>query len=473
MTLTARAGAAAEPGDDLGRQQRVAAEVEEVVVDADRGRPRTSAQIAATTVSVGGGRRRAGRRRGRATGAGRARRSSLPFGPSAAARRARRTRPGPCSRAAAASAARRRRVAARGRRPRYATSRWSPGRSSRTMTAASRTPGCSRSAASISPSSIRRPRSLTWWSMRPRNSSVPSGRQRARSPVRYSRAPGAPNGSGTNRRRSAGPVAGSRGRADAADVQLAGHPDGHRPAAGRRARTARMFGDRARRSAPGARRRAPRRCTAQAVTSTAASVGPYRLCSSAPGSAARQRAGQVGRAGLAAADDARAGCAHAVRRRPRRGTRRASTARSATVVTPSRGDQVAQVGGVRWPPGRRGPGARRSAAARRTPRPTRRSRPGSSAAPRRSRVEAGSVRCIQSSRLTMPRWALARPWAAGRAGGVDDVGGVGGRGAVRRRGARVPAASSRVVEAAGRARRPAPAGRSTGSARRAGRRRRA
>ena len=40
------------------------------------------------------------------------------------------------------------------------------------------------SAASISPSSMRKPRTLTWWSSRPRNSSVPSGSQRARSPVR-------------------------------------------------------------------------------------------------------------------------------------------------------------------------------------------------------------------------------------------------------------------------------------------------
>jgi len=38
--------------------------------------------------------------------------------------------------------------------------------------------------ASISPSSIRNPRSLTWWSTRPRNSMLPSGSQRAKSPVR-------------------------------------------------------------------------------------------------------------------------------------------------------------------------------------------------------------------------------------------------------------------------------------------------
>ena len=53
-------------------------------------------------------------------------------------------------------------------------------------------PPCVRSAASISPSSIRYPRSFTCWSTRPRNSSAPSPRHRARSPVRYIRAPGRP-----------------------------------------------------------------------------------------------------------------------------------------------------------------------------------------------------------------------------------------------------------------------------------------
>ena len=55
------------------------------------------------------------------------------------------------------------------------------------------------SAASISPGSIRRPRSLICASARPKNSSTPSERQRARSPVRYIRLPAAPYGSATNR----------------------------------------------------------------------------------------------------------------------------------------------------------------------------------------------------------------------------------------------------------------------------------
>ena len=58
------------------------------------------------------------------------------------------------------------------------------GRSSRTTATASSTSGCSASALSISPSSMRKPRTFTCWSTRPRKSIVPSGSQRARSPVR-------------------------------------------------------------------------------------------------------------------------------------------------------------------------------------------------------------------------------------------------------------------------------------------------
>ena len=108
---------------------------------------------------------------------------------SAAARRGPRTPRAPCTRAAgpgASAAARRRsecpapRRAGR-RRRRGASRRWrrdGPRRRPRAR------PDGPPSAASISPSSTRKPRIFTWWSTRPRNSSVPSGRQRARSPVR-------------------------------------------------------------------------------------------------------------------------------------------------------------------------------------------------------------------------------------------------------------------------------------------------
>ena len=53
----------------------------------------------------------------------------------------------------------------------------SPGVSARAITAAVRTDGCCSSVLSISPGSIRKPLNLSCWSRRPRNSSVPSGRQ--------------------------------------------------------------------------------------------------------------------------------------------------------------------------------------------------------------------------------------------------------------------------------------------------------
>ncbi|KYF88474.1 hypothetical protein BE20_22850 [Sorangium cellulosum] len=82
----------------------------------------------------------------------------------------------------------------------YATRRLSPGSSSRATTTTSRTPGARDRHASISPSSTRKPRILTWKSLRPRYSTLPSGSRRARSPVRYSRPP---PGNGFSRKRSA------------------------------------------------------------------------------------------------------------------------------------------------------------------------------------------------------------------------------------------------------------------------------
>ena len=82
----------------------------------------------------------------------------------------------------------------------YATSRLSPGWSPRATTAHDCTRRVRASAASISPSSMRKPRILTWLSARPTNSIAPSSRQRTRSPVRYRRSP---CGAETDRRRSA------------------------------------------------------------------------------------------------------------------------------------------------------------------------------------------------------------------------------------------------------------------------------
>ncbi len=71
--------------------------------------------------------------------------------------------------------------------------------SSRTTTTARSTSGRSVRAVSISPSSMRKPRTFTWSSARPRKSMTPSGRRRTRSPVRYMREPGGPYGSAVNR----------------------------------------------------------------------------------------------------------------------------------------------------------------------------------------------------------------------------------------------------------------------------------
>ncbi len=80
----------------------------------------------------------------------------------------------------------------------YATRRLPSVPSSLAMTTASLTPACDASAVSTSPGSMRKPRTFTCVSRRPRNSSVPSPLQRTTSPVRYSRSP-FPNGLGTKR----------------------------------------------------------------------------------------------------------------------------------------------------------------------------------------------------------------------------------------------------------------------------------
>ncbi|OLT23331.1 hypothetical protein BJF78_32420 [Pseudonocardia sp. CNS-139] len=59
-----------------------------------------------------------------------------------------------------------------------------PAASGRTTTTASATDGWLRTAAATSPGSIRKPRTFTWSSARPRYSRPPPGCRRARSPVR-------------------------------------------------------------------------------------------------------------------------------------------------------------------------------------------------------------------------------------------------------------------------------------------------
>ena len=77
---------------------------------------------------------------------------------------------------------------------------------------------------------MRYPRILTCSSARPRYRSCPSAPQHTRSPLRYIRAPGPPNGHATNR----DPVNAARRhiptpQPGAGHIQLTDHPRRHRP----------------------------------------------------------------------------------------------------------------------------------------------------------------------------------------------------------------------------------------------------
>ena len=104
-----------------------------------------------------------------------------------ATRRAGRSSTAPCALAGSPSiddAGRLRTERAPDRAPRTRPAASRPATSSRARTTASRTPAIPRSAASISPGSTRKPRSLICPSTRPRYSRSPSGKNRTRSPVR-------------------------------------------------------------------------------------------------------------------------------------------------------------------------------------------------------------------------------------------------------------------------------------------------
>ena len=128
-----------------------------------------------------------GRARRSHSGSGSASRSTLPFGVQRQLARRARTRSGSCS-SGTCSARKARRSLGVGRGVRRRRGRRRAG-SRRARRGGRRRPprGCSgrrSSTVSISPGSIRKPRILIWRSVRPRKSIVPSGSQRARSPVR-------------------------------------------------------------------------------------------------------------------------------------------------------------------------------------------------------------------------------------------------------------------------------------------------
>ncbi len=149
-----------------------------------RSRPSTSA-TSPQRVSSSGVRGRVSVTSAAKSGAGRARRSSLPLGVSGRTSRVTTAAGTMWSGSDWAAWARSWAESTGPPATTYATSR-----SSRRTTVACVTLSCAANTLSVSPSSMRKPRSLTWSSARPRYSSSPSRVQRARSPVRYMRAPG-------------------------------------------------------------------------------------------------------------------------------------------------------------------------------------------------------------------------------------------------------------------------------------------
>ena len=188
--LAARTHAKCE--NDLHGQQRVPAELEEIIVDADALEPEDLGEDAAQRLFRGVPRRDiAGRDLRSRSGAGSARGRFCRWA-SAAARRARRKPRDHLIRQLARQRPAQLRDLQSGSfgGDHIGDETLVAGPSSRAMTTASRSCGRRASAASISPSSMRKPRIFTRWSMRPRNSMFPSadsgrGRRcdRARSPA--------------------------------------------------------------------------------------------------------------------------------------------------------------------------------------------------------------------------------------------------------------------------------------------------
>ena len=196
----------ADPADQPGGQQRVAAEVEEVVVDARPGRrPSTSANRSRTgsprAAVAGRGRRRPGGR----SGAGSAAAVELAVGGQRQRVQHARPRPAPCSPAAAGEARRaaRPRLRRRRRRPRDHVGRPGAGRRGcprGRRTAPRATAGCAASGrldlAGLDPEAA----DLHLVVGAAEELQLPvAGVHRTRSPVRYIRSPAAPNGQATNR----------------------------------------------------------------------------------------------------------------------------------------------------------------------------------------------------------------------------------------------------------------------------------
>ena len=199
LDIQARPDAADQPR----RQQRMTAQLKEIVRRSQPRQPPAPPQTARTGSPPAACAAPAAAHARAATGAGSARRSSLPFGVSGSRSSTTNARRHHVVRKAPRHMRPQRTphpvLPLRAAAPHSQPAACSPAASSRAITAACATPACRSSTASISPGSMRKPRSFTCASARPRNSSTPSGASAPDPRVRYIRLPAAPNGSATNR----------------------------------------------------------------------------------------------------------------------------------------------------------------------------------------------------------------------------------------------------------------------------------
>ena len=196
-----------DPADDAGGQQRVAAQVEEVVADLDLLEVEQLAPDLRQLPRSACGARRCRRRAlpGRSSGEGSALRSSLPLASAGTTSSEDEQRSGSYRLGERLAERRRAELAGVGSRCRGGDD---VGDEALVALASlpgdhdtvGSTAGVVLSAASISPSSTRWPRIFTWWSSRPRNSSDPSGWRRTQvAGAIHTRAGRRANGSGRKR----------------------------------------------------------------------------------------------------------------------------------------------------------------------------------------------------------------------------------------------------------------------------------
>src|SRR5580700_5237797 len=271
--------------------------------------------------------------------------------------------------------------------------------SSRTVTTARATPGQAASTASISPGSIRYPRIFTWSSARPANTSCPPGFHRARSPVRYIRSPPDPNGHATNR----SPVSPGRPRYPRASPAPATYsspatPAGTGPSHPSSTNTRVLAtGD------PIGGSCSPSPAHAPAVASTVISVGPYRLCSTAPNRWPNRAATRPG--STSPPQNTRRKLPHPAGSAPATNTSSMAGTKCA-VVTPADPIRPDRYAGSPCPPGRATTSCAPCASGQNNSH-TDTSNPAGVLCSTRSAGPSRYSACIQPSRLATPPWVTA------------------------------------------------------------------